>query len=656
VKADCSAQRNTEIEWTLRSWFGKKLILTRGTTLTDTAKIDSLKSNPAVIHVFARYVNLKRDGNEYLGLCPFHSEKTPSFKVYQHDGVLLYKCFGCGEAGNVLIFVQKLDKITFGQAIRKVDEFISKEFATKRGAVESTFKPFAPETEKITMTLAQYAPLETALANSPAGRDWLLKERGITYETARKLKFGYRQNLAALAGHGNADVSEQGWIAMPCCDAGRVVSIKYRSIAKKAFARQPNMQTALFNLDTIDELSTLYVTEGEFDAAILEQAGFRAVSLPSASTKLTPEMKAQITEADTVILAGDCDGGVGSAAMEKLWKELGPRTYLLKWPAGIKDANQCFLETAKRDLSSFRTLVADLTTAAKSTPMPGVASLQESMAVATYSNPTENPDRFVWPWPSVDKMVNLLPGQTLVLSGTNAGVGKTTFLMDALIENALRGEVILNYSAELSMEEYAQLAASYLLRRDKNLLTPGDIKTASKKLTGVRFYLGHNPDLSTYAPVLDLIENAIQVLGATTVVIDHLHFICRNSHNEIADQANAMQRIINMGKKYGVKNIVASQPRKANQQTKGKALHLTDLKGSETLGSDANYVLALHREKAKLTDPLNPPRDPYDPTTEIHLLKGRSLGTGNAFATLFCMGDIARFVEPALQEPPPSLS
>lgn len=74
--------------------------------------------------VIGSRVALREDGQESTGLCPFHEEKTPSFKVYRlDDGVWVYKCFGCGKNGNVFQFVSWFDKVPFPEAVKRVLEF-----------------------------------------------------------------------------------------------------------------------------------------------------------------------------------------------------------------------------------------------------------------------------------------------------------------------------------------------------------------------------------------------------------------------------------------------------------------------------------------------------------------------------------------------------
>src|SRR5438128_3621693 len=79
----------------------------------------SLKLQADIVRIVSDYVSLKKAGAQnYSGLCPFHKEKTPSFSV--HATRQFYHCFGCGLSGDVFSFVQKIDNITFPEAVRAV--------------------------------------------------------------------------------------------------------------------------------------------------------------------------------------------------------------------------------------------------------------------------------------------------------------------------------------------------------------------------------------------------------------------------------------------------------------------------------------------------------------------------------------------------------
>ncbi len=81
-------------------------------------KIEEIRRRADIASVIGEYVTLKKAGRNYLGLCPFHHEKTPSFTV-SPDKQMFY-CFGCSEGGNVFSFLMKLNHLTFPEAVRQL--------------------------------------------------------------------------------------------------------------------------------------------------------------------------------------------------------------------------------------------------------------------------------------------------------------------------------------------------------------------------------------------------------------------------------------------------------------------------------------------------------------------------------------------------------
>ena len=77
--------------------------------------MEEIRSRNDIVDVISGYVKLKRQGNSYMGLCPFHNEKSPSFSVSQDKQV--YYCFGCGAGGNVFTFLKEYENYTFPEAL-----------------------------------------------------------------------------------------------------------------------------------------------------------------------------------------------------------------------------------------------------------------------------------------------------------------------------------------------------------------------------------------------------------------------------------------------------------------------------------------------------------------------------------------------------------
>src|SRR5438552_9000647 len=78
--------------------------------------IQQITSRIDIIDVIGEYIKLKKRGANYLGLCPFHNEKTPSFTVSPAKEI--YKCFGCGRSGNAISFLMEHEKYSYVEALR----------------------------------------------------------------------------------------------------------------------------------------------------------------------------------------------------------------------------------------------------------------------------------------------------------------------------------------------------------------------------------------------------------------------------------------------------------------------------------------------------------------------------------------------------------
>ena len=80
--------------------------------------VEQVRQRADVVEVVGRYIGLKKSGNGHKGLCPFHTEKTPSFHI--HSEKQIFHCFGCGEGGDVFGFLMRHDSLSFPEAVRAI--------------------------------------------------------------------------------------------------------------------------------------------------------------------------------------------------------------------------------------------------------------------------------------------------------------------------------------------------------------------------------------------------------------------------------------------------------------------------------------------------------------------------------------------------------
>ena len=87
-------------------------------SIIDDEIIERVKSESDIVEVIGRYTKLQKKGRSYMGLCPFHGEKTPSFSVQPEKGY--YHCFGCGVGGDVIKFLMEKEGLGFIEAVERL--------------------------------------------------------------------------------------------------------------------------------------------------------------------------------------------------------------------------------------------------------------------------------------------------------------------------------------------------------------------------------------------------------------------------------------------------------------------------------------------------------------------------------------------------------
>jgi DNA primase len=156
-------------------------------------KIEEVRSRADIVEIVGAHVRLRRAGRNFVGLCPFHNEKTPSFSVNAERG--FFHCFGCGVGGSVFNFITRIEGLTFPEAVRSL--------AKKYGVTlpeHDVSGPGAGEREamlKASEVAAEFFAHVLWNTNDGAmARDYL-KSRGISVETARAFMIGYAPSRPA---------------------------------------------------------------------------------------------------------------------------------------------------------------------------------------------------------------------------------------------------------------------------------------------------------------------------------------------------------------------------------------------------------------------------------------------------------------------------
>ncbi len=150
--------------------------------------IDEIKQKIDIVEVVSRYVQLKKVGQNYRALCPFHAEKTPSFFVNPALGI--FKCFGCQKGGDVIRFVQEIEHISFKEALEKLakEAGVTIRFSKEENKLHKERKRLL----NINKLLAEaFHRVFLYTKEAQKAREYVYKKRKLTKETVKEFKIGY---------------------------------------------------------------------------------------------------------------------------------------------------------------------------------------------------------------------------------------------------------------------------------------------------------------------------------------------------------------------------------------------------------------------------------------------------------------------------------
>lgn len=316
--------------------------------------IQKIQSQVDILDVVGTYVKLKKRGANYLGLCPFHNEKSPSFTVSPTKEI--YKCFGCGKSGNSIGFLMDQEKYSYVEALRwlankyniEIEETaVSPEYKAQQQTSESLF---------IINNFAQEY-FTNILFNSEEGQDIglsYLKERGFREEVLRKFQVGYNPELrddfaqTAIKAKYNTELllktglvvqrderlqdNYRGRIIFPIHNpTGKILGFGARIIKKndrapkyintpenEIYVKSKILYGAYQARMAIDRADECLLVEGYTDVVSLHQAGIENV-VASGGTSLTPDQLKLIKKyCNNLTIIYDGDGAGIKAALRGL--------------------------------------------------------------------------------------------------------------------------------------------------------------------------------------------------------------------------------------------------------------------------------------------------------------------------------------------------
>ncbi|HEX5150069.1 MAG TPA: CHC2 zinc finger domain-containing protein [Parafilimonas sp.] len=350
--------------------------------------INRLKASLDIVDVIGDIIKLKKSGSDYEALCPFHNERTASFKVSRDKGI--YKCFGCGETGNAIDFVMKYKSEDFNTVIK---ELAGKYHIGLEQDSKAYRKPVLA-LKKLSDSTIQY-----------------FESRGISNNTLLRHSIG------------ETDKS----IAFPYYQDTEIITAKHRSKTEKAFWLESGTKLIFYNLDSVKGEKECVIFEGEIDCLSGYEAGvYSCVSVPNGAAN----GKLQLQYVDNcyqyfegiekIVLAVDNDVP-GKNLMRELCRRFGPeRCFTVEYPEGCKDANDVLVKHGKGVLKQ-------VIEAAKPIPLEGIITPNDVLDHVRDYYDNGYPQGCKAYIPNFDELLRFAFGQMTIITGI-PGSGKDEFL------------------------------------------------------------------------------------------------------------------------------------------------------------------------------------------------------------------------------------
>jgi DNA primase len=311
---------------------------------------DKVKQQADIVRVVGEYVRLKKAGQSFIGLCPFHSEKTPSFNV--HPVRQIYHCFGCGVGGDVFKFVMEMDKCAFPEAVRTVAEKCGIPIPRPRERTADERKETQQRSALVEMHREAQAFFVKQLEGTQEGKAAraYLEDRGLDKEALVRFGIGYApsggdallRHLKArypekLLGDSGLIQRDQGGrmfdrfrrrIVFPIAnESGKTVAFGGRALGddQPKYLNSPetpiySKSNVLYHLDRAKEAlrrkDFAILVEGYMDAIAVARAGVSNVVASCGTSLAEPQVKLLARFTRNVVVNYDPDSA-GQAATER---------------------------------------------------------------------------------------------------------------------------------------------------------------------------------------------------------------------------------------------------------------------------------------------------------------------------------------------------
>jgi DNA primase len=347
--------------------------------MADKADIQEIKARLDIVTVVGKYVELKKAGRTWMGLCPFHNEKTPSFHVNQQLG--MYKCFGCGKTGDIFTFIQELEHIDFPEALEKLARDAG--VTLRRTHDDAQAKKIARLRQITEFAAVFFSYMLNKHDSGKAAKEYAEKQRKLSPETVEKFRIGFApkqytllQTYLQKKGFTMDEITEAGLINEKKSDkfvnrlmfslfdnngtvtgfSGRVFAKgderpKYLNSPETPIFKKRFMLFGLFQAkESIIKQDRVIICEGQIDVISSHQAGITNIVAPlgTSLTETQVGMLAKFTKNLYFALDNDEAGRKSTIRGVQIALSFGAIPFLVRLPTDVKDIDELVQKDPKK--------------------------------------------------------------------------------------------------------------------------------------------------------------------------------------------------------------------------------------------------------------------------------------------------------------------
>jgi twinkle protein len=513
--------------------------------------IQELKQAASLLDIVSSKIKLKKDGSNHSGLCPFHNEKSPSFKV-KGD---MYKCFGCGKSGDVFSFVMESENTTFFEAVKKVAASINFELK------EDTTKYIKP-VERLTKLNDKFL-------------QHFESKRKISNNTL--LRFGITESIEWMP----KAKTEIPVICFNYYKDKELVNIKFRG-ANKDMKLAKDAELIFYNLDAIKDDKQCVIVEGEIDCLSMYEAGvYNCVSVPNGANvngkvnlKYLDNCFDYFANKTKIIIATDNDAA-GKKLSDELVRRFGKeRCYKLEFPEDCKDANDILCKYGKEHLKS-------LTHNAKEFPIDGVHTMEEMEHDLNdyYLNGYPKGERFGLG--SFDDLLQFTGGQFTTVTGIPNG-GKSEWVDNIMAKSVISSGwkwAICSFENSPATFHVTKLmekivGKSFAFRQNlENRIAQWEFEQSKKIINDYFYFMNINALDVTLDGILEKALELIKRKGINGLLIDPWNYIEHKipvGYTETQYISESLTKIKTFALQHQIHIFVVAHPTKMKKDDKGK--------------------------------------------------------------------------------------